>query len=70
MRGPKPRPVEIPFGYTLFPKDIFAVSERWARTRYRDLRHYSKAPKGGHFASLEQPGIFVDEVRAAFRAMR
>jgi pimeloyl-ACP methyl ester carboxylesterase len=70
MRGPKPRPVEIPFGYTLFPKDIFAVSERWARTRYRDLRHYSKAPRGGHFASLEQPGIFVDEVRAAFRAMR
>lgn len=70
LRGPKPRPVEVPAGYTLFPQDIWGVSERWARTRYRDLRHYGRAPRGGHFATLEQPGIFVDEVRAAFGTMR
>ncbi|MDO9407447.1 MAG: epoxide hydrolase [Patulibacter sp.] len=69
-RGPKPEPVEIPVGYTLFPEDIFAVSERWARTRYRDLRHYSRVERGGHFAAMEQPAVFVDEVRAAFATMR
>jgi pimeloyl-ACP methyl ester carboxylesterase len=69
-RGPKPVPVEVPVGYTLFPADIFGVSERWARTRYRDLRHYSRVARGGHFASMEQPEVFVEEVRAAFRTMR
>jgi pimeloyl-ACP methyl ester carboxylesterase len=70
LRGPKPAPVEVPAGYTLYPKDIWGVSERWARTRYRDLRHYVRAPRGGHFAAMEQPAFFVDDVRAAFRTMR
>ncbi|MEV4422023.1 epoxide hydrolase family protein [Patulibacter sp. NPDC049589] len=63
-------PLRVPVGYTVFPADLFAYSERWARTRYPDLRHYAVAPRGGHFASLEQPGIFVDEVRTALRTMR
>jgi epoxide hydrolase len=63
-------PVHVPVGYTVFPKDLFALSERWARTRFSDLRHYSVADRGGHFASLEQPEIFVDEVRRTFRAVR
>ncbi|PBC35725.1 epoxide hydrolase [Rhodococcus sp. ACS1] len=62
--------VEVPVGYTLFPKDSFALSERWAKTRFPDLRHYSVVEKGGHFAALEQPATFVDEVRTAFRSMR
>ena len=40
----------------------------WLRTRFTDLRYYSTASNGGHFAVLEQPEIFVDEVRAAIRA--
>jgi hypothetical protein len=34
--------------------------------RYVDLRHWNVLPTGGHFASLEVPGDFVDELRAAF----
>lgn len=62
--------VDVPVGYTLFPKDLFALSERWARTRFPDLRHYSVVDSGGHFAAMEQPATFVREVRDAFRAMR
>jgi pimeloyl-ACP methyl ester carboxylesterase len=62
--------IEVPTGITMFPKEIFPVSERWARHRFPDLRHYGKPARGGHFAALEQPAVFVDEVRAAFRAMR
>lgn len=63
-------PLEVPVGYSVFPHDITAFSERWARTSYPDLRHYGRLERGGHFAALEQPGLFVDEVRAAFDAMR
>ncbi len=63
-------PVTVPTGCSIFPKEIFRMSERWARTRFTDLRHYNQPPKGGHFAAFEQPERFVEEVRATFRTMR
>jgi pimeloyl-ACP methyl ester carboxylesterase len=62
-------PVGVTSGYSVF-KDIFTLSERWAKTRFSDLRYYNRIAKGGHFAAFEQPDAFVREVRAAFRAMR
>ena len=47
-----------------------ASSERWARTRFTDLRWYGAPSRGGHFAAFEQPEIFVDEVRGFFRTVR
>jgi hypothetical protein len=38
--------------------------------RFTDLRYWSEPAVGGHFASLEQPEVFVDEVRAFFRLVR
>lgn len=67
--GPK-APIHIPFAYSCFPKDIFLASQRWYEERCSDLRYYKVLEKGGHFAALEQPELFVDEVRAAFRTMR
>lgn len=61
--------VALPSAYTLFPKEIVQVSERWLRTRFTDLRYYHAVAKGGHFAALEQPDLFVDEVRAGIRAL-
>jgi epoxide hydrolase len=62
-------PVDVAAAYSVF-KDIFTLSERWARTRYTGLRYYNRLDRGGHFAALEQPQTFVREVRAGFRAMR
>jgi epoxide hydrolase len=62
-------PVTVPTAYSAFPKDLFTASERWARTRYPDLRYYSEPAAGGHFASFEQPALFVEEVRAGLRGM-
>jgi epoxide hydrolase len=61
--------VEAPTAYSVF-KDIFMLSERWARTRFPNLRYYNRVAKGGHFAAFEQPEAFVREVRAGFRGMR
>ena len=61
--------VAVPSAYTQFPGEIVNVSERWLRTRFTDLRYYHGVGKGGHFAALEQPEIFVDEIRAGIRAL-
>jgi len=62
--------VTVPMGGSIFPKEIFRASRRWAERRFTDIRHWNELPVGGHFAAFEQPATFVDEVRAAFRQMR
>jgi len=37
---------------------------------YSDIRRWSKMPKGGHFAALEQPELLASEVREFFRPLR
>jgi pimeloyl-ACP methyl ester carboxylesterase len=62
--------VEVPVGCSIFPKEIFPVSERWARYRFPDLRHWHELERGGHFAALEQPAVLVDELRTFFALVR
>jgi pimeloyl-ACP methyl ester carboxylesterase len=63
-------PIGIPSGCSIFPKEILRISERWARTRFTDLRYWNELERGGHFACLEQPQLFVEELRAFFRIVR
>ena len=63
-------PVTVPSGASIFPKEIFRASKRWAESRYTNLVHYNQLDKGGHFAAFEQPETFVNEVRTTFRAIR
>jgi pimeloyl-ACP methyl ester carboxylesterase len=63
------RPTRVPVAYSAFPRENVRLSERWARTRYPDLRYYNRPARGGHFAALEQPELFVAEMRAGFRAL-
>lgn len=70
MGKTKPLPVEVPTSISIFPKEIFKTSERWAKKRFLDLRHFNVLERGGHFAAFEQPEQFVLEVRGAFRDLR
>lgn len=63
-------PIEVPSGISIYPREIVRASRRWAEKRFTDLRHFNELPKGGHFAALEQPSTFVEEVRAFFRLVR
>jgi pimeloyl-ACP methyl ester carboxylesterase len=63
-------PVEVPTGCSIFPKEIFRTSRRWAEKRFRRLVHFRELPRGGHFAAFEQPETFVREVRETFRHVR
>jgi pimeloyl-ACP methyl ester carboxylesterase len=63
-------PVSVPVGCSVFPKEIFRPSRRWAEQQFGDLRYFNEPDKGGHFAAFEQPETFVNEVRASFRSLR
>jgi pimeloyl-ACP methyl ester carboxylesterase len=63
-------PVSVPTGASVFPKEIFRASRRWAARQYSDIRYWGEPKVGGHFAAFEQPALFVDEVRNFFRTVR
>jgi pimeloyl-ACP methyl ester carboxylesterase len=62
--------VTVPAGMSIFPKEIFRASRRWAERRFTDIRHWNELAVGGHFAAFEQPALFVDEVRTFFQTVR
>src|SRR5207344_453971 len=62
-----PRGIEIPVAVSAFPDEIYQAPQSWAEKAYPRLIHYNRLPKGGHFAAWEQPEVFSEEVRTAFR---
>jgi len=62
--------IEIPVGVSNFPREAFRASRRWAERYIRNIIHWNELDRGGHFAAFEQPGLFVDELRACFRTIR
>lgn len=70
FRNPPMDPVKVPVGCSIFPKEIFRTSRRWAEKRFGTLLHWNELDRGGHFAAFEQPELYVDEVRTAFRSLR
>jgi len=64
-----PRRIEVPTACADFPKEIIWAPRRWMEKRY-NITRWTEMPRGGHFAAFEQPGLFVDDVRAFFRTVR
>jgi len=62
--------VQTPTGCSIFPKEIFVCSRRWAGNRYKNIIYWNELDKGGHFAAFEQPELFVSELRNCFRLVR
>jgi epoxide hydrolase len=61
--------VELPTGVAAFPKEILPAPRRWCEPNYH-ITHWTTMPRGGHFAAFEQPGLFVDDLRAFFATVR
>ena len=62
--------ISLPVAVTVFPEDVYCPPETWARRAYSNLIYFHQADKGGHFAAWEQPQLFTEELRAAFRSLR
>ena len=68
--GQAPPEASLPVGFTAFPGEIYAAPRSWVEVAYPNLTYYNAVDKGGHFPAWEEPQIFSEEVRAAFRSLR
>jgi pimeloyl-ACP methyl ester carboxylesterase len=68
--GQAPPAVAVPVGFTTFPGEVFAAPRSWVEAVYPDLAYFNEVDRGGHFAAWEEPELFSDEVRSAFRSLR
>jgi pimeloyl-ACP methyl ester carboxylesterase len=65
-----PADVRIPVAFTTFPGEIWRTPRSWVEQSYSNVVYFNEVDKGGHFAAWEEPDIFTEELRAAFRALR
>jgi microsomal epoxide hydrolase len=61
--------IETPTGIANFPAEITRMPRTWVEDRY-NVTHWTEPARGGHFAAMEVPDLFVDDVRAFFRGLR
>jgi pimeloyl-ACP methyl ester carboxylesterase len=66
---PLPAPT-IPFAFTTFPGEIWRTPRSWVDASYPNVAYFNVVDKGGHFAAWEEPEIFANELRAAFKTLR
>ena len=62
--------ISVPAAVSVFPEEVFQAPRSWAERAFRNLLHFNELPQGGHFAAWEQPGLFVQELRAGLRSLR
>ena len=60
----------LPVAVTVFPAEIYRAPRSWGEKAFGNLIYWNEVDKGGHFAAWEQPELFAEEVRAAFRSLR
>ncbi|HYO64974.1 MAG TPA: epoxide hydrolase [Archangium sp.] len=68
-RADQSNPVRVPTAVAVFPKDMPLPPRSWLEARY-NLRRYTEMARGGHFAAVDAPDLFLGDVRAFFRELR
>ena len=71
-KTPAQKPIEfidVPTGAAIFPAEIYITPRSWAAAAY-DLVHWTVMPRGGHFAALEEPELYLEDLREFFRGLR
>ncbi|MCI0533866.1 MAG: epoxide hydrolase 1 [Verrucomicrobiales bacterium] len=61
--------VTIPVAVSVFPGEQYEAPRSWTERAYPNLIYFNKLDKGGHFAAWEQPQLFAEELRAAFKLL-
>jgi pimeloyl-ACP methyl ester carboxylesterase len=64
-----PEFVAVPTGVARYPKEVLRFPRAWVERRY-NVTYWADMPRGGHFAAMEQPDLFVDDVQRFFRTVR
>jgi pimeloyl-ACP methyl ester carboxylesterase len=62
--------ITIPVAVSAYPDELYLAPKSWTEKAYPNLIYYNKVEKGGHFPAWEQPTLFIEELRKAFKSLR
>lgn len=69
--GTKERPrVEVPTAAAMFPAESFPWPPRSYADRLYNITQWTKMPRGGHFSSLEEPELLINDIVTFARSLR
>ena len=69
-RGALPQQyVAVPTGIANFPGEVTRTPRAWVEHRY-NVTHWTNHDRGGHFAAMQVPDLYVDDIREFFRPLR
>ena len=60
----------VPVAVSVFPGEFYRPLKIWGERTDSKLFYWNKVSKGGHFATFEQPSLFVVELRACLARLR
>jgi pimeloyl-ACP methyl ester carboxylesterase len=61
--------ITVPTGVARYPKEVLRWPRSWVEGQY-NVTHWARMPRGGHFAAMEQPDLFSQDLREFSRALR
>jgi pimeloyl-ACP methyl ester carboxylesterase len=61
--------VRVPCAIAHFPREAPFPTRAWIERGY-NVQHWSKMPRGGHFAAAEEPELLARDIADAFRPLR
>jgi epoxide hydrolase len=56
-------PSDVPLGVAVYPKEMFLPVRRFAERDFTNIVQWNEFDRGGHFAALEEPDLFVSDLR-------
>ncbi len=62
--------VKVPAGVSVFPRELYQAQRSWTEKAYPNLIYFHEVDRGNHFAAWQEPQLYTEEVRAAFRPLR
>jgi pimeloyl-ACP methyl ester carboxylesterase len=62
--------VKVPVAVSVFPRELYQAPRSWAERAYPTLMYFNEVPRGNHFAAWQEPELYTNELRAAFRSVR
>src|SRR6266705_1533708 len=62
--------VSVPAAVSVFPRELYQAPRSWTAKAYPNLIYFNEVDEGNHFAAWQEPELFTQELRAAFRPLR
>jgi pimeloyl-ACP methyl ester carboxylesterase len=60
----------VPAAVSVFPRELYQAPRSWTEKAYQKLIYFNELDRGNHFAAWQEPELFTDELRKAFRSLR